>query len=84
MGDDPFVSEPTCSITVVENTLGGTLSKISILYKVSCQILFLLNVMESQGDNAVQNHDLTGASSQTCSAFACSRGHSGGGHTHPL
>ena len=36
------------SITVVENTLGGTLSEISILCKVSCQILFLLNVMESQ------------------------------------
>lgn len=84
MGDDPFLSEPMFSITVVENTLGTTLSKISILYKVSCQILFLLNVMESQGDEAVQNHDLTGASSQTRSAFALSWGHCGGGHTHSL
>ena len=32
MGDDPFLSEPMFSVAVVENTLGGTLSKISILY----------------------------------------------------
>lgn len=40
--------------------------------------------MQISGDRAVQNHDLTGASSQTRSAFTLSWGHCGGGHTHSL
>lgn len=42
-GDDPFLSEPMFSITVVENTLGVTLKKCKFLYtlyKVSCQNTF--------------------------------------------
>lgn len=60
MGGNPFSFESMFSITVAENNLCGVLSKISILYKVFWQIFFLLYVMKSQGEEAVQNHDSTG------------------------
>lgn len=75
MGDDPFLSEPMFSITVVENTLGVLLClKNFYLVCASCQILFLLTVMQSQGDEAVQNHDLTGASSSDPQCLTLSLG----------
>ena len=59
MGGNPFSFKPMFSITVAENNPCGVLSKISILCKVFWQILFLLYVMKSQGEEAVRNHDST-------------------------